>query len=73
MQSELKHETLEYCSDPIVDPFVGCDKLSQKAEQQMQLMKLFSADFKPFFIYKDKGTSVNHFIPSGFYAKWEMS
>ena len=25
-----------------------------------------SGEFKPFFIYKDKGANVNHYIPSGF-------
>ncbi len=48
-------------------PFLtGCDKFSSKATAADTSDETSTQNFKPFFIYKDRGASVNHFVPSGF-------
>lgn len=45
---------------------VGCDRSAQKATTSDVATQENTSSFKPFFIYKDKAASVNHFFPSGF-------
>ncbi len=44
----------------------GCDKLSAKQDDSVSAEETTQKEFKPFTLYKDRGASVNHFIPSGF-------
>ncbi len=45
---------------------IGCEKFPQKVTDPVVASGNSASNFKQFYVYKDSGESVNHFIPSGF-------
>lgn len=44
----------------------GCEKLSQHSGTADAADEIVHTDFKPFYVYNDRASGANHFIPSGF-------